>query len=171
MTDARTLYKLIILYMLRRVNFPLTNAQITEFIVGKEYTDYFHVQEAISDLIEARLITSERLRNTSQYQATIDGENTLEYFSYMISDVIKAEIDDYLRENAFEMRNESSTKSDYSLTESHEYAVHCWVQEGKEPLIDLTINVPTEEEAERVCANWPEKSKDIYLFVLQSLCY
>ena len=169
MTDARTLYKLIILYMLRRVTFPLTNAQITEFIVGKGYTDYFHVQEAISDLIDAKLITSERLRNTSLYQATIDGENTLEYFSYMISDAIKNEIDDFVRENAFEMRNESNTKSDYSLTESREYAVHCWVQEGKESLIDLTVNVPTEEEAERVCANWPEKSQEIYLYVLETL--
>ena len=169
MTDARTLYKLIILYMLRRANFPLTNAQITEFMVSKEYTNYFGVQEAIGDLIEAKLITSERLRNTSQYQASIDGENTLEYFSYMISDGIKKDIDEFVRENAFSMRNESSTKSDYILTENKEYAVHCWVQEGRESLIDLTINVPTEGEAEQVCANWPSKSQEIYKFVLENL--
>ena len=106
MAEASTLYKLVILYMLRKVTFPLTNAQITEFIVGKEYTDYFHVQEAINDLLDAKLISGERIRNTSQYHATIDGENTLEYFSYMISDAIKADIDEYMRENAFEMRNE-----------------------------------------------------------------
>ena len=93
MAEASTLYKLVILYMLRKVTFPLTNAQITEFIVGKEYTDYFHVQEAINDLLDAKLISGERIRNTSQYHATIDGENTLEYFSYMISDAIKADID------------------------------------------------------------------------------
>ena len=35
MANAQTLYKLMILYMLRKVSFPLSNAQITEFMVGK----------------------------------------------------------------------------------------------------------------------------------------
>ena len=41
MTDALTLYKLIILYMLDKVDFPLTNSQLSEFILDKGYTDYF----------------------------------------------------------------------------------------------------------------------------------
>ena len=49
MTDALTLYKLIILYMLDRVDFPLTNSQISEFILDKGYTDYFKLQQAISE--------------------------------------------------------------------------------------------------------------------------
>ncbi|HAV26898.1 MAG TPA: DUF4364 domain-containing protein [Lachnospiraceae bacterium] len=169
MAEASTLYKLIILYMLRKVTFPLTNAQITEFIVGKEYTDYFHVQEVINDLLEADLIEGEKIRNTSTYQATQAGEKTLEYFSYMISDAIKADIDEYLLENAFEMRNESCTRADYVRTETREYAVRCYVQEGKEKLIDLTFNVPTEEEAERVCARWPSKSQEIYMYIMEKL--
>ena len=35
------LYKLIILYILNRVDFPLTNAQISEFILEEGYTTYF----------------------------------------------------------------------------------------------------------------------------------
>ena len=34
-----TLYKLIILYMLQNVNFPLSNTQISDFILEKEYTN------------------------------------------------------------------------------------------------------------------------------------
>ncbi len=169
MSDASTLYKLIILYMLRKVTFPLTNAQITEFIVGKDYTDYFHVQEAISDLLEAKLITGEHIRNTSQYQATMEGEKTLEYFGNEVSDAIKTDIDQYMRENAFEMRNESCMRADYDRTESHEYAVHCRVQEGSETVIDLTINVPTEEEAEKVCSHWPERAQELYMDIMNKL--
>lgn len=33
--DPLTLYKLIVLYMLNRVDFPLTKAQITDFILEK----------------------------------------------------------------------------------------------------------------------------------------
>ena len=35
MTETFTLYKLIILYMLEKVDFPLTNGQISEFILDK----------------------------------------------------------------------------------------------------------------------------------------
>ena len=77
MAEGLTLYKLIILYMLRKVNFPLTNTQITSFMLEKNYTDYFHVQEALNDLVEAKLIVVEKIRNSSQYTATVDGEQTL----------------------------------------------------------------------------------------------
>lgn len=169
MTNAQTLYKLIILYMLRKVTFPLTNAQITEFIVGKEYTDYFHVQEAINDLLDADFIRVEKVRNVSQYLATQAGEECLEYFSSMISDAIKADIDEYMRANAFELRNESSIRADYVRTDRFDYAVRCRVIEGNETIIDLTITVPTEDEAEKVCSHWPEKSQDIYMYILKKL--
>ena len=37
--DLLTLYKLIVLYMLSCVDFPLTKAQIGDFILEKEYTE------------------------------------------------------------------------------------------------------------------------------------
>ena len=46
MADTLSLYKLIILKMLEQVEYPLTNSQITEFILDKEYTNYFTVQQA-----------------------------------------------------------------------------------------------------------------------------
>ena len=49
--DTLTLYKLIILYILDKVDFPLTNAQVSDFILEKEYTNYFNIQQAISELI------------------------------------------------------------------------------------------------------------------------
>ena len=55
-----TLYKLIILYMLQNVNFPLSNTQISDFILEKEYTNYFHLQEALSELQDTKLIEIEK---------------------------------------------------------------------------------------------------------------
>jgi hypothetical protein len=169
MAEGLTLYKLIILYMLRRVNFPLSNTQITDFITGKDYTDYFHVQKAIHELLGSNLITMEKIRNTTQYQCTLDGENTLEYFSSEISNAIKTDIDTYLRKNAFELRNESCTVADYEPISDGTYAVHCVVTEGKVKVIELTINVATEEEAERVCSRWPDKSQEIYMHIMTTL--
>ena len=48
MDTSFKLYKLIVLYMLNKVDFPLTNAQISEFILDEGYTTYFKLQQAIS---------------------------------------------------------------------------------------------------------------------------
>ena len=58
MAEAFTLYKLIILYMLDKVDFPLTNSQISEFVLDKGYTDYFKLQQALSELADGGLIFS-----------------------------------------------------------------------------------------------------------------
>ena len=56
MAEAFTLYKLIILYMLDKVDFPLTNSQISEFVLDKGYTDYFKLQQALSELTDGGII-------------------------------------------------------------------------------------------------------------------
>ena len=70
MADTFTLYKLIILYLLDKVNFPMSNAQLSEFILEKEYTDYFTVQTALSELSETGFLRVKTVRNTSLYRIT-----------------------------------------------------------------------------------------------------
>lgn len=43
MAEPFTIYKLTILNMLDKVDFPLTNTQISDFFLEQEYTDYFRV--------------------------------------------------------------------------------------------------------------------------------
>ena len=46
LSEPMTLYKLMNLYMLKQVNFPLTYAQISDFFLSREYTDYFTLLSA-----------------------------------------------------------------------------------------------------------------------------
>ena len=70
MAQPLTLYKLIVLYMLDKATFPLSNSQISEFILDREYTSYFHLQQALSELVDAKLAKIEVVRNTSYYHLT-----------------------------------------------------------------------------------------------------
>ena len=71
--DSSTLYKLMLLYMLNKVNFPLTNSQMTDFMVNKNYTSYFVVQESLNDLISLEYVKSENFHSKTQYQITKSG--------------------------------------------------------------------------------------------------
>ena len=70
MSEAFTLYKLIVLYMLEKVDFPLTNGQISEFILEKGYTTYFTLQQAISEMVTAGFIREESTHNSTLYHLT-----------------------------------------------------------------------------------------------------
>ena len=59
MAEPITIYKLTILNMLDKVDFPLTNTQISNFFLEQDYTDYFRVQQVLSDLEDASLIHAE----------------------------------------------------------------------------------------------------------------
>ena len=65
LSDPMTLYKLMNLYMLKQVNFPLTNAQLTEFFLQHEYASYFSLQQALNELQESGLIRTEEVGNTA----------------------------------------------------------------------------------------------------------
>ena len=49
-SDTFMLYKLMILYI-KSCGFSTINAQLTSFILEKEYTNYFNIQRAISELL------------------------------------------------------------------------------------------------------------------------
>lgn len=80
-TDASTLYKLIILYMLDRVNSPMTNAQISEFVLEKGYTTYFTLQEVLNTLISDGFITEESYHSSTHYTITDSGRETINFLS------------------------------------------------------------------------------------------
>lgn len=169
LSEPMTLYKLMNLYMLKQVNFPLTNSQLSDFFLAHEYTTYFTLQQALNELLEAGLIRMESNRNTSRYEITREGEETLSFFGKNISPAIIEDMERYLKENRFRMRDEVGIVADYYKSTSQDYIVHCEVREGKTALINLDLSVPDREQAEAMCGNWERKSQEIYAFTMKTL--
>ena len=169
LAEPMTLYKLMNLYMLHQVNFPLTNAQLSNFFLDREYTTYFTLQQALNELLDAGLVKKETMRNSSRYEITKEGEETLEFFGKNISPAIVSDMDDYLKQNRFRMRNEVGLISDFYKSTNQDYIVHCEVREGKAVLVNLDISVPDKEQAEIMCNHWKDRSQEIYAYVMKSL--
>ncbi|MCI6432980.1 MAG: DUF4364 family protein [Oliverpabstia sp.] len=166
---SSTLYKIIILYMLEKVNFPLSNNQITNFFLDHGYTSYFHVQQTIHELLESKLMEEKKQGTSTCYQTTEEGRTTLSYFEKKISDEIREEINTYLKENDYEMRNANSIKAEYYRTPEQEYVVQCQVREKKTILINLELTVPTEDIAKSFCSHWTKKNQEIYAYLMETL--
>lgn len=167
--DPLTLYKLIILYMLNRVTFPMTTAQISDFILEKEYTNFLTLQQAISELTDAGMISTQSIRNRTHLAITEDGRETLSFFGNRISDAIKNDIDSYFRDNEFTLRNEVSVQGDYYKSTSGEYEAHLVAKDRGINLVDITLSVPVEEVAAAICDNWQKKNQEIYKYLISEL--
>ena len=167
--EAITLYKLITLYMLEKVDFPLTNATVMGFFVDGSYTDYPTVLTVISVLQEDHLIDAASNRSNTSYRITEQGREMLGYFGNKISDDIKTDVDNYLKANRYELKQAANTISEFYQATNGDYAVHCCVKEKNTSLIDLTITVPDEEIADSMCGKWKAASQDIYEYIFNKL--
>lgn len=169
MTESYTLYKLIVLYMLDKVDFPLTTSQISEFILDKGYTSYFRLQETLAELSDSGLLRVETTHNRTLYHLTESGAETIHFFSKKISPAIQKDIDEFLREKQYDLKEEAAVKSDYYLNTNREYEVRCQIVENGYSLIDLKLTVPTEKEAEAIADSWNRQSQEIYALLLSKL--
>lgn len=169
MSEALTLYKLIVLYMLDQIDFPLTNSQISEFILDKGYTTYFTLQQALSEMVEAGFIREESTHNRTIYHITEEGHDTIQYFKTNISTTLRSDVDTFLAEKSYELKNEVSVKADYYPTNKNEFAVRCQIYEGDSALIDLTLTVPSKDEAISIANNWTKRNQEIYALIMANL--
>ncbi len=167
--DSLTLYKLIVLYMLNRVAFPLTKAQIGEFILERGYTDFLTLQTAIAELADTGLLEAKSIRNRTHLIITEEGTDTLHYFENRISGAIKEDITLYFKENALELKNEVSIIANYYKSSAGGYEAQLQALDQGVELVGLRFNVPVEEIASAICDNWQQKNQEIYKYLTEKL--
>lgn len=167
--EPLTIYKLIILYMLDRVEFPLTKAQIGDFILGQGYTNFINLQQAIGELMDSDLIKGQSMRNRTHLSITKEGQETIRFFGNRINETIRGEIDSYLKDNALAIRNEISVYGEYYKATSGEYEAHLVAKDRGEKLVDITLSVPVEEAASTICENWQKRNQEIYQYLVKTL--
>ena len=164
-----TFNKLIVLYMLNRVTFPITVAQISDFVLEQEYTDFLTLQQIVNELKDAGLISTETVRNRTYLTITDEGRETLRLFQMRISIADRREIDAYLYQNEFSLRNDIAVQGNYYKSVAGGYDVHLTAEEGDSFLVEITMPVPTEEMAGAMCDNWQKKNQEIYQYLVEKL--
>ena len=91
--ESLELYKLMILYLMNRVDFSLTRSQITGFVLEKGYTNYLTMQQAFSELAETGLLEEKTTLGRTILLLTEEGKNTLSFFENRISEAIRMDMD------------------------------------------------------------------------------
>ena len=169
MTSFIPLYKTIIMYLLARSENALTRAQVMDFMLCEEYTNFLTFNETMGELVRQEMITEEKEGARTFLHLTPVGEETLRAVSGQIRPDIIQQIDDFLTKNRLELRKESALRADYRRLQNGACEVSCAVYENGRRMYGLVIEVPTEEAAQRACDAWKDASGEIYRFLLSKL--
>ena len=155
--------KLLILYLIDKMDLPLSRSQITDYILQAEFMDYYTLQQALAEMVDGEYLESTQDNNTTRYTLTDEGLLTLEYFEKHIPPSVRNKINQYIKENHKDIKRAfENTATFFPNAENDEFLVKCGVYEEGRVLLELSISVDTREQARLLQNNWKANAKTLY---------
>lgn len=162
-------HKLLILYILDKINMDLTNSQITQVVLETEMMNYFSLQQLLSQLMESKFLITYKDSDREYYALTQKGVETLEYFLSRIPENSTKKVDEYILTNKENLLADTQVKSSFVKQSDNEFIVNLRVIENQCNLIDLNLNVSSEKQANHICNNWKKNASHMYAEVINLL--
>ncbi|WP_250277757.1 DUF4364 family protein [[Clostridium] colinum] len=160
--------KLIIMYMLHKINLPMSLSYIQEFALTYEYMDYFSLSNYLSELAESEYIIKNVEHNKTTYTISKKGYKTLNLFENLIPNYIKEKINEYVALNKNQIKKELDIVANFTEN-NNEYTVKCAVYENKMPLMEISLKVASKKYANTICDNWKKDASKYYLSFMKTL--
>ena len=162
--------KLLLLYLIDKMDLPLTQSQISEFALEDDYINYFSLQQFLADMVEINYLEKSFENNTSYYSLTDQGLVAVEYFKKRIPAQLKNKIKKYVERNKKNIKKDYEVIANYFYVKnSNEYIIKCGIYEDEMTLMELTLSVVSREEAKLICKNWREKVNILYGEIVNKL--
>ena len=162
--------KLLILYLIDKMDLPLSRSQITEFANECDYMDYYTLQQTLAEMVEDKYLEKTQENNNTRFSISDEGLTALEYFEKHIPGATRARINKYVHDNF------NSVKKDYEITanyfldnETNEYIVKCGVYDDEKILMEINISVVSRDQAKLILNNWKTRVNVMYMNILRQL--
>ena len=112
-SEELALNKLYILYILNKMQLPLTNGQITNIFIENDLLDYFSLQEYLYQLKEAELVNLTNKNNLDYYSISEKGKIALNYFTNRIDSDKKESLDIFVHKNKENIIRDRDVKAEF----------------------------------------------------------
>lgn len=154
--------KLLLLYIFDRIEFPLSNPQITQFVLENDIMNYFMLQQYLGELKDSGFIIEKQKDSEYIFIITERGKSTLSYFVNRIPKSQIERIDQLLNIQKEKLIKNTEIKADYIKLKDNEYLVRLDVIEKDISIINLKLNVANNKQAKQICEKWRENAPSLY---------
>jgi len=165
--ENETQDKLIILHTIKRLSKSITNLQMVDLILETTGIDYFSLQTLLIELQDKKLISLITSNDIKYYKITEDGEKMLASLATLIPGFLLKRINTKI--NAIQKKLEQKTIiwADYTPISDDSFIVECKISENDQTLVNLSLNVPTKEQAIDICNKWYQNPSRYYADIIK----
>ena len=170
-SDSETLAenKVLILYILTHVKEALTNNALYKIVLAVADMNYFYFQQFLLDLIEQDYVMHYQNENTTLYQITDKGRDTLALTEDILPGIIKLQVDTNLKSAVEHVAEESSIVAEYTPKSENDYIVTCKIIENNECIFEIKTFAGSRSQAKEIVDNWKSHAIQIYPKLLETL--
>lgn len=160
-TEELAQNKLLLLYILKTASYSFTKEELTEFILEKDYMNYFLIQQYILELLQSGFIKVDN-GNEDKFILLEKGSLALDYFESKVPGTLKEELAEIFQKEEKIKKQETQVVSEYFEKENNQFNVNLKLVENNDTLFSLYLNVATLEQAEGICKIWKNEPDSIY---------
>lgn len=161
--------KVLILYILNKLEKPITNDGLFRLVLAVMDMNYFYFQQFLLDLLENKYITCFEQEGKNVYLITEKGKETLKLTSNILPGIIKLKVDTSFKNELSSVAEEESITAEFTPRSENDYTVTCKINENNSCIFEVSVFAGSREEAKKIVDNWKENAYRIYPEILNSL--
>lgn len=166
----QTEHKLLLLYLIDKMDIPLSSSQIELFALSENFMNYFSLQECLSEMVQIKYLDAYKDNNTTRYTITDEGLQSLDYFEKHIPIDTRNKINQYVLENRKRIKRDYETTANYfKELNSDDFTVKCAIYEDDAMLMEINLSVVSRDQAKLICNNWKTNISTLYSDILSKL--
>ena len=158
--------KLILLYLLKKINIPITDTRLIMTVLENRLMNYFEFAQAFGELKSEQYIVGESATTSNAnicYRITYEGKALIETLGKSIPLIPKKLINRKAEEFRKDVKKEMQLCANYFIDgDDDKYVVECKILEDTFSLFEAKISVASKEDAVLACENWKENAASIY---------
>lgn len=161
-------FKLLVLYIINKVNMPLSKSKITDIVLENNFINYFTLQQYIDELLSSSLLKYKENDDKNILYITDRGKKVLSFFQNRINPEKILQVNNYLNGKLSKIKEEILINGDYTI-DGENYLVDLKAKEYDSLLMELKLSVVSKKQALDLIKLWKENSSDIYNKIIQIL--
>ena len=170
MSEALVESKLLLLYLMEKMNLPMSTSQISEFVLEEGMLNFFELQQCLHEMTEGKYLDITKENNNTRYTVTESGTGLVELFEKRVPMNVRNKIIKYVNENRSNIKRAYETTANYFKdNQTSEYIVKCGIYEDDFMLMEVNLTVVSREQARNICDNWKNNVSKIYGKMLGNL--
>ena len=166
--------KVLILYILNRLNREITESDLFKFISPINNMNYFYYTQLLTDLVDSKLIETYTKDDDDEikpaiYKLTSEGKVSLDLTLDILPGLEKLKADTSLKNEIVNIVDENSIVTEYIPESENSYTVKCKIIENNKTIFEIRTFAGSIEQAKLISDNWKNDAYTIYPKILNLL--